>query len=571
MNLPTSSNLDIFSFETLFKMKLAQNMGPWFDATFSLLTKCSTEFCESKGFASKFLTAALVTTLLCTIAVNSFGQDLGKIDDSESVPSALQVRPTTVKNPAVIEFKGPIDWKLTTYFKNRFALAKKAGVDLLIVEIDSPGGLKNESLEMARMLRDCNWAYTIAMIDNEAISGGALVSLGCDEIQINPNAKYGDIGIIQFDENTRAFRFVEPKIESYLVRDACDLAESKGRPKALAESMIDKDVLVYRKVDEATGDTEFKTVRVDAVVKPDAPWQLIPETGPERFLTLSGQRTIELELGQGTFSTREKLANEFNFSNDDIRVYKMTTTDSVVYYLNAPLITGLLILVGLISLYVELSSPVLGVGGLLSGLCAILFFWSKFLGGTSGWLEVILFVAGIVFLFTEVFVIPGFGIPGITGLALLFSSVLLASQDFVVPQTANQWNQSITSAMIMVCTGIGFIGCAAFISKRLGSIPLFNKLVLAPPPIEEKDFGTDKEGKPIPQPHPSVSVGDWGTAESLLRPAGRAKFGFRSFDVISDGSYVESGSQVRVIKITGNVITVTQVDPESVPESERAS
>ena len=530
------------------------------------LAKCKSRS-HGQVFKTNFVLAILVGLFgfgsLAVFASPTVAQEAAEFEQERSVPDATRERPASISNPAVIEFKGQIDRKLTQYFKNRFASAKKAGVDLLIIEIDSPGGLKIESLEMARALRDCEWAYTIATVENEAISGGALVSLGCDEIQIDPNAKFGDAGEIGFDPEAWAWRLIEPKIESYLSRDARDLAESKGRPPHLAEAMVDKDVLVYRNVvgEGEEAKTEFQSVRADAVNKPNPPWKLVTESGPERFLTLSGQRSVALEMAQGNINDRDGLAKEFGFEVKDLKVYRMTTTDSVVYYLNLPIITGLIVLIGLISFYFELSSPGLGIGGLLAGLCAVLFFWSKFLGGTSGWLEVILFVAGIIFLFTEVFIIPGFGVPGIMGLVLLFASAILASQDFVVPQTAEQWNQTTTTALVMICTGIGFVACAAFISKRMGSIPIFNKLVLAPPPVKSKEQPTtNKDGKPIPQEHPTVSVGDWGTAESLLRPAGRAKFAGRSFDVISDGAFVDSGAQVRVIKIYGNVITVAEID-----------
>ena len=213
-----------------------------------------------------------------------------------------------------------------------------------------------------------------------------------------------------------------------------------------------------------------------------------------------------------------------------------------------------------------MSAPGIGIGGLIAGLCALLFFWSKFLGGTAGWLEVILFLAGLIFIFTEVFIIPGFGVPGITGLALLLASAILASQAFVIPQTSQQWDQTLTTSLVMLGTCVGFIACAALISRKMGSLPIFNKMVLAPPPLNE-DLQEDTkqgQGKQPPAQHPTVSIGDWGHAESLLRPAGRAKFAGRSFDVISDGSFVEPGTQVQVVKIQGTVITVAEIDePEA--------
>jgi membrane-bound serine protease (ClpP class) len=491
------------------------------------------------------------------------------IDEAErSVPDATRPRPANFKRAALIEFKGEIDRKLKIYFDNRFEAARRSGADLLIIEIDSPGGLRDESLAMARKLRDCKWAYTIALVSNEAISGGALVSLGCDEIMIDPNARYGDIGEIEFNQITGVLRMIEPKIESYLSRDARDLAESKGRSPDLAEALIDRDVLVYVKTDpdDPEAKLQFTTARSDALIKPDAPWKLVPETGPERFLTLSGQRAIALGLAQGDAHTRALAEQEFGFEMEKMIVYKPTLTDSVVYLLNNPFITGLLVLAGLIALYFELSAPGISVGGLLAGLCAVLFFWSRFLGGTSGWLEVILFVGGIIFLFMEVFVLPGFGVSGITGLALLFTSVILAGQDFVIPQTTEQWDQSLTTVLVLLSSSGGFIFAAFFISKRLGSLPIFNRMILSPRPLDADARDLSKDGKPIQPSHPVVSVGDWGKAESLLRPAGRAKFAGHSVDVISDGAYVESGTQVRVIRIKGNIITVTEIDePESDP------
>ena len=228
----------------------------------------------------------------------------------EKVPDARQTRPTKIDKVVVIEFDGEIDYERDRYFASRFRQAKSTGCDVLLIEIDSPGGLKIESLKMARMIRDCDWAYTVVFIKNEAISGGALMSLGSDEIQISPNAKFGDIGEIGFDVEAFAWRLIEPKIESYLSRDARDLAESKGRPANLAESMVDKDVVVFTKQDD-DGDAEFTSARVDDENQPQPPWQIIPETGAERFLTLSGQRAKQLGVAQRFADSRQEVLASF--------------------------------------------------------------------------------------------------------------------------------------------------------------------------------------------------------------------------------------------------------------------
>ena len=478
------------------------------------------------------------------------------------VPSQKEPRPREFHNPVIIEFKGEINWQLSKYFRSRLLQAKKAGADLLVIEIDSPGGLKNESLDIAEQLRDVDWAYTVAFVPRQAISGGALITLGCDELIVGPNARIGDIGVIEFDPELFAFRLVPAKIQSVLVRQARDLARSKGRSAELAESMIDKDVMTYWR--ETPAGVDYKNVRVDAVEMPGDPWVLVEESGPERFLTLSGQRAVELGWAAGLATDRTQLAAALGLQPGDFHIYKYTITDSIVYYLNHPLGTAVLIVIGLVALFFELSAPGLGAGGLLAGLCAALFFWSRVLGGTSGWLEVVLFAAGATFLLMELFVIPGWGLPGVIGLVLMLGSVFLASQDFVMPSTGRQWNQFLTTALVLSCSGIGFGIAAVYITKKLGSIPILNQLLLTPTDHQRQDeSGRQKDpetGKPVSRQHPDISVGDWGHAESLLRPAGRARFAGRWFDVVSDGAFIEPGRQVKVIDIQGNRIMVATVE-----------
>jgi len=211
--------------------------------------------------------------------------------DARTVRDHSRPRPTTFSKPVLIEFHGEIDGLLTGFFNRAMDSAEAAGADLI--------------LQMARRLRDCK-AYTVVIIENEAISGGSLVSLGCDEIQINPDAKFGDSGEIGFDTEQWAWRLIEPKIESYLSRDARDLAESKGRNPDLAEAMVDSDHLVYSRIsDDKT--LELRGITEDEVLDPS--WDLIIETKKDRFLTVSGQRAVELGIAQGHASSRPAIAS----------------------------------------------------------------------------------------------------------------------------------------------------------------------------------------------------------------------------------------------------------------------
>ncbi len=520
----------------------------------------------------RFRTWALAVLCVCAgWPCGVLGQNENR--DEPGFASKLQQRAEEFRKPAVIKFEGPIDARRFKYFNNRLARAQAAGADLLILEIDSPGGLAFESLEIAETLRDIQWAYTVAYIPREAISGAALMSLGCDEIIMGPEARIGDVGIIQFDIQLFAFRYAPAKATSMLVRQARDLATAKGRPQELAEAMIDKDVLVFRKKDAPPATRpEFTVVRLESENQNPmeaarksgldlTQWTLIEESGPQRFLTINARTAVELGVAQHITDSRVEILREFN-ATGAVTEHRYAFTDDVVHVLNSWWATTFLIIIGLIALYIELSAPGVGAGGMIAGLCAALFFWSRFLGGTSTWLEVILFLSGVAFLLMELFVIPGWGISGLIGLILIFVSVVMAGQNFVFPQTEREWNQLLTSILVILCSGCIVLIAASFISKKLGAIPVVNRLLLNPKTSTRIDMesGDKLSNKPLPQAHPLVSVGDWGTSESLLRPAGRAKFGHHSVDVVSDGAFIEPGTQVRVVDISGNRIVVAEIE-----------
>ncbi len=469
------------------------------------------------------------------------------------------------RTPVLIEFSGIIDESTQRFFRSRLAKAQAMGADLIILEIDSPGGLKTVSLDIAETLRDVDWAQTVAFVPRTAISGGALVALGCDEIIADPKMKFGDIGEIYADPEFFAFRFVPAKIQSVLVRQARDLAEAKGRPPDLAEAMIDKDALVFARRSDDGRKWEFQVVRVDDP-RPPPPWELIPETGPERFLTVNGSRAVELGIAEGSATSREELAQRYGLTANTFVVMRYGFTDGMVDWLVNPWITFLLVVLGVLALYLELSAPGIGVGAVVAGLCAALFFWSRFLGGTADWLEVILFLGGLAFLAMEMFVIPGWGLAGIMGIVCLASSFVMAGQDFFWPANQYEWHKLVTSLLVLAGSGFAVVLGAVFIAKWVGNIPLLNQMVLEPK-IDSGDphaaGKSDEASSKASAPQASlVAVGDIGLAVTVLRPAGRARFASRSFDVVSDGEFVDPGKRVRIIRIQGNVISVMAIDED---------
>ena len=143
--------------------------------------------------------------------------------------------PRQFERATIIHFEGEITQQQFKFFESKLKLAERRSSDLVIIVIDSPGGLLQQSLSIGERLRDVDWATTIAYIPQKAISGAAIFSLGCDRIVMGENARLGDAGVIELNENF-LFQYVEAKLLTDVVRQVRDLATSKSRSPDLAEA-----------------------------------------------------------------------------------------------------------------------------------------------------------------------------------------------------------------------------------------------------------------------------------------------------------------------------------------------
>ncbi len=487
------------------------------------------------------------TTLLADEAPPNVGNPPAAGEQNDAEPPKLT-------KAVVIRFEGVIDAILEQYLYRKLAAAEELKPDLLVIEIESPGGEAGASFRIAETLRDIKWARTVAYIPKTAYSGAAVVAVGCDEILMSPTGQLGDVGVIFLDEESMVMRYVEEKTLSAWTSKIRDLAESKGRSPALAEAMMDRKKEIHSYRNTRTGEERYMT---DADAKAaGAEWTqgaFVAETAKDRFLTVAGKRAVELKLADGLVDSRAATMERFGI-DDPPTVMLWTGVDTTVLVLNQPWVTGLLIVVGLIALYIEFSAPGIGIGGLVAGLCFVLFFWSRFMGGTAEWLEVILFLAGVVFLGVELFVLPGFGIAGLTGLLLMVASVVLASQNFVLPESESQMGALKTNLMVVALSGVGFLGAAMVMSRYFGMIPVLRGLKLEPPSASSATAAlTAATSYDVP-----LVVGATGEAHTALRPGGKAKIDGRLVDVVADSTFIDRGQRVEVAEIAGTRVVVRE-------------
>ncbi len=444
--------------------------------------------------------------------------------------------------------------------KRKFKDAVDSGVDVIILDIHSPGGYTYVTFELMDMILDADDVETVAFIEKDAISGAALISLACDKIIMYPDARIGDAGEIVMGDDG-AFRYTEAKSRSVLAQRVRDTAAATGRPIALAEKMTDKDMVVFPATEKTTGELRYFSSKEWESFEESENWERgkpIREAGKEMFFTANGRRAAELGIADLTVQSRQELADVLGVRTP-IPVKERTWIDTLVFILNSGFVTFLLLVIGMVALVIELGAPGLGIGGLTSLLCFGLFFWSRFLGGTAGWLEVTLFAVGLAFIAAEMFVIPGFGVAGVSGIVLTLGSLVMASRRVLVPTSGEDFTSLGIDVLTVVGAFAGFVIAILFLANYIGEIPGLSRLTLKPQ--------VAVEGGPVETAIPTASLpgwqqvdlGDVGTTVSPLRPSGKMQFGELMVDVVTEGDFVEKGCDVKVIGKQGARVIVRQV------------
>lgn len=464
--------------------------------------------------------------------------------------------------PRLIAIHEPITPLTEEFILRQIRGAVSEGADLLIFDINSPGGYLFSSVNIANTIADLDPTdvTTVAWVPEKALSGAAVIALGTDHIVLAPDARIGDAGVIQETAEGGAFERVPEKLWSDFLVTLQNLAERKNRPTALLQAMVDKDLKVYEVTNKQSGrvtymsDFEIEDSNEEWIKGP-----VVPESREDFLLTVNGRRAYELGLADAPCEDLDALRLRFGVSEDmTLLPVERTWVDTFVFVLNSKVAGFGLITLGILFLYVEMHMPS-GFFGIASVSCFALFFWSRYLGGTSGSLELIMFILGFVLLALEIFVVPGFGVFGITGLLMMAGSLIMASHTFSGMTTGQRFEESLSSLGTLAGALVTVICVAAVLNRFLPSIPILNRLILSPPGYAAGDtsgpllnpsaYSAGGDGIP-------VSAGDRGMSVSTLRPSGKATFGDYYLDVVSDGGYIDHDTPIEVIRVAGSRIIV---------------
>ncbi len=473
-----------------------------------------------------------------------------------------QRAPATAASVTLIEVNGMIEPVLETFLMRQIDRAEAAGTRTIIFNITSDGGLLYPSRDLAFHIADLEQKdiRTIAYIPDRALSGAAFIAFGCDEIYMKQGATIGDILPIEARPGGPIERAPE-KVLSPLLEWLSDIAERKGRPRAALMAMADPDLEVFQATDSQTGSVTYLSEQ-EIASDPDR-WvkgARVEESKAGIPMTVGAPRAHELRIAEEPVKDFEELKERVGIPPgvNPVTIGR-TWIDDFVFFLNHPWVMGFLFFVGIVCIYLELHFMT-GLLGIVSALCFGLFFWSKVLGGTAGWLEVVLFLLGIGCLAMEIFVIPGFGVFGVSGGLLILAALIMASQTFGNLESGRDMNSASTTLMTLSGAVVAVVVMAIVFSRFLPSIPLLNQMILTPPGAGD----LPDLDEPLLRPELTDSspggefVGAVGTARSVLRPAGKAEIEGRLLDVVSDGPFLAAGTNIKVVRVSGNRIVVRQ-------------
>jgi len=476
----------------------------------------------------------------------------------------------TVK-AAVIVCKGTIDDGLFRSIRRRTQIALNAGIQYLIYDIGTYGGFLNSADDISKyfILDIGKKAHTVAYITTEAISAGALISVSCRDIIMRESTTIGDCAPIAVGDKLEGVE--REKAESFVRAAFMRAAEANGYPPVLLKAMVTMQTEIYRVRNLATGKHEFfgsDQLPADANAYDIANKELVVRKN--ELLTLTSSKAFEYGIARAQVKDLTG-ALEFLSRRDGVvfagepLILKTNWSEEMVRWLNSPAVMGMLFMLALLGIYTEFSTPGFGLPGLAALVCFALIIGSKYLVGLANWVEVMIFIVGVILLVIEILVLPGFGIAGVLGiiciLAGMFGMLVKNPPDSLPwPHTSFDWEVFTDGVLSLTFGFVGFVVLAWLLARYLPRLQFLSGLVLMPT-LAGSGAPAISMTVPSHEGTKGVNVGDEGEVISTLRPAGRAKFGDAVVDVITVAEFISKGTRVEIIEIHGNRVVVRALKP----------
>lgn len=417
-----------------------------------------------------------------------------------------------------IDIRKEIDNTTRIYLSNGLTEANSLGADAVLIHMNTYGGLV-EAADSMRTAILYNPVPVYVFIDNNAASAGALISIACEKIFMRKGANIGAATVVN-----QTGAAMPDKYQSYMRSMIRSTAEAHGkdtiiqgndtiykwkRDPLIAEAMVDERVIVPNLID----------------------------TG--KVLTFTADEAVRWGYCDGIAETPEEVITKYlGYDEYELKSYTPSWYDDLKGFLMSPILQSMLIIIIIGGIYFEMQSPGLGFPSAAAITAAILYFAPLYLDGLAQNWEILVFVIGLLLIAAEIFVIPGFGIAGVSGIILLIAGLtlsLLNNTDFNFEGVSTK-EIGEASLTVLIGLGLGFVGMI-WLSDKIGTKGVMQKMAL------QKDL-EDAHSSPSLTP----LIGKEGTAFTVLRPSGKVMIDGELYDGVSDMGFIEKGTRVIVVR-----------------------
>jgi membrane-bound serine protease (ClpP class) len=496
-------------------------------------------------------------------------------------PVEPAVKPPALPNPVTKAFILPIHGEISTNtfdaLKRKIGLCRAAGAELIIFDMDTWGGGVMPALDISRMFKtELDGIRTVCYVHTRGVSAGALIALAANEIVIAPAGTLGDCAPISMGGSIQGVE--REKIETVLRTEFAESAQRNGYNVALAKSMVSSYLEVWLIRNKDTSELQYVLSdeyqgRVDAApgvtsmpADPSARWKILRVVVPkDRLLTMHSSEAVEYGFAkeiiapasQPSLDPLSPLLQKYNVSGGATTLDDLWS-ETLVGFLTSTTVLGFLTFIGVICIYAEFQHPGLVLPAVVGILCFAIIFGARYLSGMALWWEIVIFAAGVILILLEIFVIPGFGVPGIAGIICCVIGLLAILVDnspgkLPIPQTPVDWADFTDGFFALSCGFLAAVVGGLVLSRYLPKVPLANKLMLAP--VTTSLNAAVASDSPVSH----INVGDVGKAVTLMHPVGKVRFADGIFEATADGTIIASGATVRVLKREGNHLVVEEV------------
>lgn len=416
----------------------------------------------------------------------------------------------------VVDIDGEIDLSTAAYVRRSLDEAAGRNARLVILRVNTFGGRVDAATRIRDAIFECPLP-TIAFVDDRAISAGAIIALACTKVAMAPGATIGAVTPVDAKGEKAA-----EKVVSFMRGEMRAVAERRGRDPKIAEAMVDETVTI-----------------TDTILKPRG-----------QLLTLTTQEALRVGYCDVEALDYPNAMEKLGFNGVPVEPISMSWAEHAVHFLTNPLVASILIIVGLGGIFYTIKTGHLGVATGAGVGAMMLFFGAQYIADLATLLEVGLFIVGIVLLLLEIFVIPGFGVPGVAGILMIVAGLflsLIGSFDHITFETLTEPLYTLAGA---------FIGLAVLLLLMFRYLPetgAFRRFVMDDSVSSGKGY--------VSSPDFGDLQGLRGVAITTLRPAGVAEVDGERYDVVTEGEYVSAGEMVDVVHVEGRKIVVRPAHP----------